>query len=136
MVAKKTTKKSVNASVKKTVKKVAVAKPAAAKVILTKKAAEKITELAAKDGKKGYGLKLYVFPGGCSGFQYGLDFEKAQADTDIVFEQHGVKLFVDKESMEFLKGTTIDYVDGLQGSGFKIENPNVQHSCGCGKSFC
>ncbi|MCM2326231.1 MAG: iron-sulfur cluster assembly accessory protein [Candidatus Woesearchaeota archaeon] len=104
--------------------------------MLTKKAAEKITELAAKDGKKGYGLKLYVFPGGCSGFQYGLDFEKAQADTDIVFEQHGVKLFVDKESMEFLKGTTIDYVDGLQGSGFKIENPNVQHSCGCGKSFC
>jgi iron-sulfur cluster assembly protein len=65
-----------------------------------------------------------------------LDFEKAPASTDIVFEEHGVKLFVDKESMEFLKGTTIDYIDGLRGSGFKIENPNVQNSCGCGKSFC
>ena len=105
-------------------------------VTVTEKAAQKIIELAKQDKKDNYGLKLYVFPGGCSGFQYGMDFEEKPTATDLVTEQHGLKLFVDKDSMDFLKGAKIDFVDSLNGSGFKIDNPNVQHSCGCGKSVC
>lgn len=128
MPAKKLSSKPAKAKTIKTVE--------TAEINITESAAKKIKELAAQDNKKGYGLKLYVFPGGCSGFQYGMDFEEKAEKTDITLEQHGVKLFVDKESAEMLKGVKIDFVDSLQGSGFKIDNPNVQHSCGCGKSFC
>jgi len=106
------------------------------KITLTKQAAKKVLELAKEEGKKDTGLKLFVYPGGCSGFQYGLDFLDKAEDTDVTIVSHGVKLFVDKESLVMLEGTTIDFVDSLQGSGFKIDNPNVTHSCGCGKSFC
>ena len=105
-------------------------------ITLTKKAADKVKELSKEEKKEGSGLKLYVFPGGCSGFQYGLDFEEKPEENDIVLEQHGVKIFVDKDSVDMLKGVKIDFVDSLQGSGFKIDNPNVGNSCGCGKSFC
>ena len=105
-------------------------------VTLTKKAAEKILEFAKHEKKKDFGLKLYVFPGGCSGFQYGMDFEERPEKTDVVMEQHGVKLFVDSDSIDFLKGATIDFIDSMHGSGFKIDNPNVKHTCGCGKSVC
>ncbi|MEK6916600.1 MAG: iron-sulfur cluster assembly accessory protein [Nanoarchaeota archaeon] len=105
-------------------------------VTITENAAGKIMELARQDKKEKFGLKLYVFPGGCSGFQYGMDFEEKPEKTDIVLEQHGVKLFVDKDSSEFLNGVKIDFVDSIQGSGFKIDNPNAKSSCGCGKSVC
>lgn len=105
-------------------------------ITLTESAAKKIKELAKNDKKENFGLKLFVFPGGCSGFQYGMDFEEKAEKTDVTVEQHGVKMFVDKESIAMLKGAKIDFVDSLQGSGFKIDNPNVEHSCGCGKSFC
>lgn len=105
-------------------------------ITLTKKAADKVKELSKQEKKEGSGLKLFVFPGGCSGFQYGLDFEEKPEENDLVIVQHGVKLFVDKDSVEMLKGVKIDFVDSLQGSGFKIDNPNVGNSCGCGKSFC
>jgi len=105
-------------------------------VTITKKAADKVIEIATQEKKAGFGLKVFVFPGGCSGFQYGLDFEEKAGENDIEIEENGVKLFVDKDSVELLKGSSIDYVDSLQGAGFKVENPNVQHSCGCGKSFC
>jgi len=105
-------------------------------IILTKKAAEKILEISKQEKKEGNGLKLFVFPGGCAGFQYGMDFEESPEKTDIIVEQHGVKLFVDKDSIDFLKGTKIDYVDSLKGSGFKIDNPNVTKTCSCGNSVC
>lgn len=105
-------------------------------VTLTKKAAEKIAEISKQEKKEGYGLKLYVFPGGCAGFQYGMDFEEKADKTDKVIEEHGVKLFIDKDSVEFLKGVKIDFVESLQGSGFKIDNPNVTKSCNCGSSVC
>lgn len=105
-------------------------------VTLTESAAKKITELQKHDNMPGYGLKLYLYPGGCSGFQYGMDFAEQPADTDIVMEQHGVKLFVDSNSLDFLRGSRIDYKSGLHESGFKIDNPNVKSTCGCGKSVC
>lgn len=98
-------------------------------IIVTKKAAEKILEMAKEEKKQDYGLKLFVFPGGCSGLQYGMDFEKKASKTDITFEQHGVKVFVEKEILDYLKGTKIDFVESEHGSGFKIDNPNVQSSC-------
>jgi iron-sulfur cluster assembly accessory protein len=102
---------------------------------VTKLAAEKILELAKKENMEGYGLRFAVIPGGCSGFQYGMNFEKEAAKDDVVFEENGVKIFIDAESLNFVKGVKIDYVDSLQGSGFKITNPNAKSSCGCGKSF-
>lgn len=102
---------------------------------ITKKAAEKITELQVKQKKEGQGLRVMVVPGGCSGFSYGFDWEtKAQAE-DVVVEEQGVKLFVDKNSMEQLKGSKLDYVDAFTGAGFRISNPNASSSCGCGQSF-
>ena len=72
--------------------------------------------------------------GGCSGFQYQLAFDE-QRDNDVVFESHGLKLLVDSESLQFVRGSTIDYEESLQGAGFKVENPNVVAACGCGSSF-
>ncbi|KKU99852.1 MAG: Iron-sulfur cluster assembly accessory protein [Parcubacteria group bacterium GW2011_GWA2_48_9] len=74
-------------------------------------------------------------PGGCSGFQYGLELDDSTTDMDKVFEEKGVKIIVTKENMNFLKGAKLDYVDSLQGGGFKISNPNVKSGCGCGQSF-
>ncbi len=102
---------------------------------LTEKAAKKLVQLMAEEKKEGYGLRLDVVPGGCSGFQYALDFDNAAKADDVTLTQHNIKIFVSKESLSQINGTTIDYVDGLQGSGFKIENPNAHSSCGCGKSF-
>lgn len=121
---------------KESSKKVAEKKDTKADITLTEKAAKKIMELAKSEKKDKFGLKLFVFPGGCSGFQYGLDFEDKPDKTDIVSEQHGVKLFIDSDSLDLVKGAKIDYVESLQGSGFKIDNPNVTNSCHCGKSFC
>jgi iron-sulfur cluster assembly protein len=130
----------VNALKTKTVVKAKETKAKEAKAApdftVTEKAAKKMLELAKQDKKEGYGLKLNVMPGGCSGFQYGMDFEKKASSTDIVTKQHGLTVFIDKDSLDFLKGATIDYVDSLNGSGFKIDNPNVEHTCGCGKSVC
>jgi iron-sulfur cluster assembly accessory protein len=103
-------------------------------VTLSGKAAEKILEIAKKDKKEGFGLKLYVFPGGCSGYQYGMDFEEKPKETDIVIEQHGLKLFIEKKSLDFVKGASIELVESDTGIGFRIENPNA--GCGCGKSSC
>ena len=105
-----------------------------AKLTITKFAADKINELMKSQQKEGCGLRIAVARGGCSGKTYVMDFEQAAKDDDLVFEQNGVKMFVDPKSMEFLNGTNIDYVEGLQGSGFKLENPNVSGGCGCGKS--
>jgi iron-sulfur cluster assembly protein len=80
------------------------------------------------------GLRVGVRGGGCSGFQYQLAFDE-QRESDVVFESHGLKLLVDSESLQFVRGSTIDYEESLQGAGFKVENPNVVAACGCGSSF-
>ncbi len=105
-------------------------------IILTKKAAEKILELAKKDNKEEQGLKLFVFPGGCAGVQYGMDFIEKPEEKDITIKQHGVTLYVEKKNMEILKGVKIDFIDTSGATGFKIDNPNIKHGCGCGRDSC
>ena len=81
------------------------------------------------------GLRVAVLPGGCSGFKYSLNIEDKPSDEDVVFESHGVRLFVDGFSAPYLNGTTIDYKSNFQESGFAFENPNATGGCGCGSSF-
>ena len=98
-------------------------------------AAEKIRALTAAEAESGeQALRVAVKGGGCSGFQYALALDKPKAD-DHVFEQNGVSVVVDKVSMQFVFGSQVDYVDGLQGAGFTVNNPNVVAACGCGSSF-
>jgi iron-sulfur cluster assembly protein len=81
------------------------------------------------------GLRISVLPGGCSGFKYGLNIEETPLDDDLVFEVQSIRVFVDAFSAQYLNGTTIDYVSGMQGAGFTFENPNATGGCGCGSSF-
>jgi iron-sulfur cluster insertion protein len=104
-------------------------------VSLTEKAAEMVKKAMTDEGLEGHGLRIGVIGGGCSGLQYLLDFAKTASDEDFVSQHHGIQVFVDPFSAGHLAGTVIDYVDGLHGSGFKFQNPNVQRSCGCGSSF-
>jgi iron-sulfur cluster assembly protein len=102
---------------------------------LTDKATEKIKELlAGQQDAEEQSLRVAVRGGGCSGFQYALAFDK-RAEDDHVFEQSGVSVVVDKTSMQFIIGSEVDWVDGLQGAGFSVNNPNVEAACGCGSSF-
>jgi iron-sulfur cluster assembly accessory protein len=102
---------------------------------LTPVAAEKVKEIrAAENIEDDYGLRLRVVGGGCSGFSYDLYFDQANA-MDKIYESHGVKLVVDQMSLQYLRNTEVDYVEGLQGAGFKFGNPNVKSTCGCGSSF-
>ncbi|HXQ00550.1 MAG TPA: iron-sulfur cluster insertion protein ErpA [Solirubrobacteraceae bacterium] len=105
-------------------------------ISITDKGAEKVREfLDAQQADVALaGLRVGVRGGGCSGFQYQLAFDE-QRDEDIVFEDHGLKLLVDSESLQFVSGSVIDYQESLQGAGFKVENPNVVAACGCGSSF-
>lgn len=102
---------------------------------VTERAADKVRELMARESKEGYGLRVAVQGGGCSGFQYGLSYEKERGENDEVLEFHGLAVYVDAMSRLYLDGVQIDYVDSLQGSGFKIENPRATGKCGCGSSF-
>jgi iron-sulfur cluster assembly protein len=102
---------------------------------LTPAAADAVQELFAKRDLEGFALRVFVSGGGCSGFQYGMALEDNIRETDIVSEQHGVKIVVDEISINYLNGATVDYVDEVMGSGFKIENPNALSTCGCGSSF-
>lgn len=95
----------------------------------------KVAEILEAEGKTGYGLRLAVTTGGCSGYNYGLYFEESANPEDKVFSANGLDVFVDPQSYPVIAGTEIDFVDGLQGSGFKINNPNAMSMCGCGKSF-
>jgi iron-sulfur cluster assembly protein len=103
---------------------------------ITDKGAEKVREfLSAQQADVDVaGLRVGVRGGGCSGFQYQLAFDE-QRENDVVFESHGLKLLVDGESLQFVRGSTIDYEESLQGAGFKVNNPNVIAACGCGSSF-
>ena len=104
-------------------------------ITLTDKAADKIRELlAGQDDAESQALRVAVRGGGCSGFQYALAFDRRK-DDDHVFDDRGVAVIVDKTSMQFVFGSEVDYVEGLQGAGFCVNNPNVVAACGCGSSF-
>src|SRR5512135_1324316 len=104
-------------------------------VILTPGAASKLGQILQEKNLPGHGLRVFVAGGGCSGLQYGMAFEGQARDMDTVVDQHGLKVYVDPVSLEYLYGATIDYVDGLMGAGFRIDNPNAVAACGCGSSF-
>ncbi len=110
--------------------------PVEATIAITDRGAEKVREFLAGQGEAAAvaGLRVGVRGGGCSGFQYQLAFDE-QRDSDVVYESHGLKLLVDRESLQFVRGSTIDYEETLQGAGFKVNNPNVVAACGCGSSF-
>lgn len=103
------------------------------RITITANAAKKVSELMHQSHAGHKALRIAVVAGGCSGKTYKMDFDE-QKSNDFVFEEHGVKILVDPKSMEFLNGTNVDYVESLQGSGFKLDNPNAQSTCGCGKS--
>ena len=101
---------------------------------LTDTAIDKVKEIMAERGESG-GLRVAVIGGGCSGFQYQMSLDTEPAADDKVIEQGGLRIFIDNRSSLYLDGTKIDYVDGMNGSGFKFENPNSRAACGCGESF-
>jgi iron-sulfur cluster assembly accessory protein len=103
---------------------------------LTPTAASKILELMAEEPEGDVTvLRVAIQGGGCSGFQYGLGFDRDAVEGDLESEQYGVRVVVDPFSAPYLQGATVDFINGLQESGFKIENPNAVSSCGCGHSF-
>ena len=103
-------------------------------ISMTAKAVQKYQEILEDEGKAGWGLRFEDRAAGCSGFEYVLDYsEKAKAD-DTIFVSEGLEIHVNNKFVDRLMGSVIDFVDGLNGSGFKISNPNVKGSCGCGKS--
>src|SRR5436190_23054018 len=101
---------------------------------VTEAAAVKIKQLLAEEADVEV-LRVAIQGGGCSGFQYGLGFDRGATEGDHEFEQHGVRVVVDPYSAPYLRGAVVDYVDSIQQSGFAIENPNAVASCGCGHSF-
>lgn len=98
-------------------------------------AAKRIAALAQQQQKPGLKLRVAVDGGGCSGFQYKLDFTDAQAADDHVFEKNGVSVLVDDMSLGFIAGSTLEYVETLGAAHFEIKNPNASATCGCGNSF-
>ena len=103
-------------------------------ITLTGRAVEKYREILEEEGKEGWGLRFGDRAGGCSGFEYVLDYSEKANPDDETFMCEGVEIHVQKEAAQRLKGSVIDFVDGLNGSGFKVMNPNAKGSCGCGKS--
>jgi iron-sulfur cluster assembly accessory protein len=104
-------------------------------ITITDRAADKVREFMASEEDDASALRIAIEGGGCSGFQYALGFDTGPQDGDEVIEMQGVTILVDPFSLPYLKGAGIDYVEGLNGTGFQISNPNVQAACGCGSSF-
>lgn len=105
-------------------------------ITITDKAKERIAELREQEGRTEESqIRVSVKGGGCSGLMYDLEFDEQQQDSDQIFEDKGVKIFVDKKSILYLAGTTLDFSDGLNGKGFQFVNPNASRTCGCGESF-
>ncbi len=104
-------------------------------VALTPEAADKVREFLAADGTSDAVLRVSVLPGGCSGFEYGLDVENEIREDDFVFESHGIRLVMDPFSAQYLDRVSIGYESSFKGSGFTFDNPNATGSCGCGTSF-
>ena len=104
-------------------------------VSLTDAAASKLQELTKEETNPDIGLRVYVYSGGCSGFRYGMMLEDAPTPEDNILSANGIKVYVDGQSIDLLKGSQIDYVDTLMGAGFTVNNPNAVAACGCGSSF-
>jgi len=105
-------------------------------ITITEKAKERIVLLRDEEGHSEESqIRVSVKGGGCSGLMYDLEFDEKQEENDQVFEDKGVKIFVDKKSILYLVGTTLDFSDGLNGKGFQFVNPNASRTCGCGESF-
>jgi len=102
---------------------------------LTEKAVSKVKEILDQQDPKPQGLRISVVGGGCSGFQYSMAFENSQQMLDKTYQFDGLKVFIDQASLLYLDGAEVDYVETVEGSGFKFNNPNVQSTCGCGSSF-
>ena len=102
---------------------------------LTANAARKVRALREDEGNPALCLRVYITGGGCAGFSYGFKFDEAINEGDSVVEVDGVRMLVDALSIQYLAGSTVDYVEGLQGARFVIENPNASSTCGCGSSF-
>lgn len=110
--------------------------PPSVPVTLTAKAVDMVRITREQEGiEDDHGLRIAVRGGGCSGFEYALDFENENRETDLVYEQHGLTIMVDPISARYLQGTEIDYVLGRAGAGFKFHNPKAVGTCGCGSSF-
>lgn len=105
-------------------------------ITLTDKAAQEVKNLLAENDKQGAALRVWVAGGGCSGLQYGMAIDEQDAEeNDLIFESHGVKILIDPGSLQYMDGSSVDYLEEQFGGGFKIENPNATGSCGCGSSF-
>ena len=98
-------------------------------------AASKVRELIFAEGNAGLKLRVYIQGGGCSGFQYGFEFDENRAEDDVAVDTDGVSLLVDPLSLQYLMGAEVDYSESLQGAQFVIRNPNAKTTCGCGSSF-
>ena len=104
-------------------------------ITITEKAIEMVRKAIEEEGLENHGLRVAVHGGGCSGLQYALDFSDQKRAGDSLYDIQGLKVYIDMASLKFLQGTTIDYVSGLNGTGFKFNNPNATRTCGCGHSF-
>jgi iron-sulfur cluster assembly protein len=103
---------------------------------VTDKAVNRLATLRTEEGHSdNHNVRVSVKGGGCSGLMYDLDFDESIKETDDIFEDKGVKIVVDKKSLLYLLGTTLDFTDGLNGKGFQFVNPNATRTCGCGESF-
>jgi iron-sulfur cluster assembly accessory protein len=107
----------------------------AAPISLTPNAIAKVKEIMAQQNPVPEGLRVGVVGGGCSGFSYSMQFENSPGMMDKVFNMEGLRVYVDATSLMYLNGCRVDYVETLEGAGFKFENPNVKSTCGCGSSF-
>jgi iron-sulfur cluster assembly accessory protein len=103
-------------------------------ITITEKAAKKYLQILAEEGKSGWGMRFGEKAAGCSGFEYFLDFSEKPKPGDLVLESNGIQIHIHHKSVDRLMGSVIDYADSLNGAGFKISNPNVKSSCGCGTS--
>ncbi len=104
-------------------------------IVFTDNAANKVQTLVNEEKKTGLKLRVFVSGGGCSGFQYGFEFDENSLEGDIEVSKQGVSLIIDPMSYQYLIGSTIDYIEDLQGARFTISNPNAKTTCGCGSSF-
>ncbi|MHB1575535.1 MAG: iron-sulfur cluster insertion protein ErpA [Candidatus Dormibacteria bacterium] len=104
-------------------------------ITVSEQALDQLKQLLQQQENQAMGLRVYVTPGGCTGFSYGMGFDDAPASDDEVTEQEGIKVFVDPYSATYLEGAEIDYVDSLMGGGFTVHNPQAVKTCSCGQSF-
>ncbi|MDQ3289042.1 MAG: iron-sulfur cluster insertion protein ErpA [Pseudomonadota bacterium] len=109
--------------------------PVSAPLSFTAAAAAKVRELVAEEGNPALKLRVYIQGGGCSGFQYGFEFDETQGDDDVAVSTEGATLLVDPLSLQYLMGAEVDYSESLHGAQFVIRNPNAKTTCGCGSSF-